>query len=193
MKHKRNLIVGIILGTATAVAVLMAPPSPNQALPPSVDSRTASPTDAPDSPPTASTCAYQWAYHDAPELTESLNAAVKALNSEAEARADFFGEDCVYADSTSTFSAMETDFYVRLPVEDLSKEEDFGNWVAQVMNVVLAIPHEQLQGPRDGFVEFTFEKNSLERIIFRVDIQKYKDEAQGKSGTELLQLFYNKP
>lgn len=186
MKRKRNLIAGIVLGTATAVAVLTSSPTPNQIIPTTAESEFVSPTES-------DFCGYQWAYHSAPELSKSFDAAIKALNPEAEGRAEFFGEDCIHTDGTSTFGAMETDFYVRLPVEDLSKEDDFGNWAAQVMEIVIAVPREELQGPKDGFVEFTFEKNDMERIIFRIPIQQYKSEAQGKSGTELFKLFYNQP
>ena len=137
-------------------------------------------------------CAYMWAYKDAPELTVSFNSAVYALNAEASGRAEYYGEDCVYADGSATFSTMETDFYTRLPVDDLSKEDEFGNWVAQVMEIVTQIPSEDLPG-NYGFVEFTFEKTEAERIIFRVPIQQYISDAQGKSGAELLRLFYSPP
>ncbi len=137
-------------------------------------------------------CSYMWAYKDAPELTASFDSAIKALNAEATGRAEYYGEDCVYEYGSATFSTMETDFYTRLPVDDLSKEDEFGNWVAQVMEIVTQIPREELPG-NYGFVEFLFEKNESERIAFRVPIQQYISDAQGKSGAELLRLFYSPP
>ena len=50
------------------------------------------------------------------------------------------------------------------------------------------IPREEIQG-NYGFVEFWFEKNEAEHVIVRVPIQKYMDEAQGKTGAELFRMF----
>lgn len=198
MKHKRNLIVGLFLTTVTAMAVLTTVSAPDVETSTTYEEASIPQSgEVPDvvtevSPSTQGSCGYQWAYKNAPELTEFFDAAVKALNLEASGRVEYFGEDCIYADGTSTFLPMETDFYIRLHVDDLSKEEDFGNWVAQVMQVVTQIPREELPG-NYGFVEFWFEKSETEHIVFRVPIQQYINEAQGKSGTELLSLFYSPP
>lgn len=138
--------------------------------------------------PACAQCAYAWAHHDAPDLTQKLDAAVKTLNPDASGRAQLFGEDCVYADNRSTFAAMETDFYVRIPAGDLTGEEAFGNWMAQVMPLVAEIPREEIQG-NYGFVEFLFEKNEAEHVIVRVPIPRYINEAQGKAGAELFRMF----
>ncbi len=130
-----------------------------------------------------------WAYHSDVELSAKINEAIQAINSSASARAQLFGEDCVYADGHSTFSAMETDFYIQLPVEDLTAEEEFGNWIMQAMDIVLAIPEADIAG-RKGFVEFFFMRNETEQIIMRVAIDDYlKSPAEG-SGTELFRKFY---
>lgn len=174
MSRRRSLIIGVALTTAALIfATISAPEVETPAT-------------------TQGNCAYQWAYQDAVELTQFIDEAAKALNQEASARAQYYGEDCIYADGTSTFSAMETDFYIRLPVDDLTKEEEFGDFVAQVMEIVTQIPREELSG-NYGFVEFWFEKSTTEHITFRVPIQQYIDEAQGKSGVELFQLFYSQP
>jgi hypothetical protein len=80
---------------------------------------------------------------------------------------------------------METDFYVRSPVDNLTDEEALGNWVAQVMPIVIKIPREEIQG-NYGFVEFS---NTDGQVFIRVPIQKHMNEAQGKTGTELFRLF----
>ncbi len=134
-----------------------------------------------------------WAYQDDPELTAKVDEAIRLLNPTASARAQQFGEDCVYEDGHSTFSALETDFYTHLPIEDLTDNESFGNWIAQVMPLITQIPREELQGNNYGFVEFWFDKSESEHLVVRVPIQKYLDEGQGKTGTELLQLFLEIP
>jgi hypothetical protein len=178
MKHKRNWLIGIAL---SATAGFLALQSVN------------APTNESQIIPTEPFCAYTWATQDAPELTEKFDNAVKALNPEATATAYFFGENCNYTDGTPPkFGAMETDFTVRLPVDDLSDEEAFGDWVAQVMQVTLQLPEEEIQG-KYGFVEFWFEKSEAEHITFRVPISQYQTEAQGKTGAELFRMYYNQP
>lgn len=187
MNRTGKLAIGAALTTAIAIfGALQTVSAPSNE---TVTSLTAS---APPAAAQTELCGYMWAYKDAPELTTSFDSAVKALNAQASGRAELFGEDCVYADGSATFSTMETDFYTRLPVDDLSKEEEFGNWVAQVMEIVIQMPREDLPG-NYGFVEFTFAKNEAERIIFRVPIQQYINDAQGKSGAELFRLFYSPP
>jgi hypothetical protein len=194
MNRAGKWAIGAVLTAATAFAAyqsVSAPPPTVETEPPTTAEAPASETEAaPDTSLPTEPCGYQWAYQDDPGLTEELDTAVKALNPSASARVQAFGENCVRADGASTFGAMETDFYIRLPVEDLSNEEQFGNWVKQVLDIVTQIPRDKLQGPNYGFVEFTFEKSEAEQIIFRAPIQQYLNEAQGKSGAELFNLFY---
>ncbi|GAB4540728.1 MAG: hypothetical protein Fur002_07910 [Anaerolineales bacterium] len=137
---------------------------------------------------TAEPCAYQWAQHDAPDLSQTFGDLAKNFNPQAEARVSLYGEDCVYADGRSTFGAMETDFYLRIQVEDLANQEALGDWLAQGMEAALKIPREQIQGSY-GFVEFWFTKSESEQIIVRVPVQRYLDEVRGKTGAELYRLF----
>jgi hypothetical protein len=150
--------------------------------PPSVDSPTFTPT--------FEGCYYNWAYKDLPELTEKVNSAIRALDPDASAYAQAFGEDCIYADGHSTFGAMETDFYIRLPAAELSDEEAFGNWIGQVMPVVLNLPPDEVPGPTPGSVEFRFTKSDVEQIIVRVPIRQYREAGAGKTGVELFRWFY---
>jgi hypothetical protein len=50
-----------------------------------------------------------------------------------------------------------------------------------------------IAGPKPGFVEFWFIKNDTEHVIVRVPIQKYREEAAGKTGEELFKVFYTNP
>jgi len=138
-------------------------------------------------------CAYQWAYEDLPELSKQLQEEIMTLNLEATAWATAFGEDCVYADGHADFSAMETDFYVQLPVTDLADFESFGNWMTQVMQVVEGSPRDLLSGPQAGFVEFKFTKSDTEFLFVRVPIQQFRETASGKTGEELFRMFYAEP
>ena len=187
MKHKRNWIIGIVLSTTAAFAALQTVNAPSQ---------NESATDTPiaiiiteTSAPPSGNCYFTWATKDAPELTKKLDGAVKKLNPDASATVTLFGEDCTYGDGSSTFGVMQTDFKIRLPIEDLTKHEDFGNWISQTMSIITQIPREEIQG-NWGFVEFWFKKSESENIILRVPIQKYADEAKEKTGEELFNMFY---
>ncbi|MBI5824645.1 MAG: hypothetical protein HZB18_11500 [Chloroflexi bacterium] len=187
MKHKRNWAIGIILSATAAFVALqnVAAPAHKTETPDPRITITA-PVD------TSGNCAYMWAYQDDPELTVKVDEAIRQLDPTASASAQQFGEDCVYADGHSTFGAMETDFYVHLTIIDLADNELFGNWMAQVMTVITQIPRGELQG-NYGFVEFWFNKSETEHLVVRVPIQKYLNDAQGKTGVELLQLFIETP
>jgi len=188
MNQKRNVVIAIAISAAAGFLALHAArvssPVPNSA-PLTLTAAEAVVTE----PPTFEPCAYTWAYENSPELTEKLDAAVKALNPTASGRTQWFGENCGYADGHSTFGVMETDFYVRSPADDLTNEEAFGNWMALVMPIIVQIPREEMKG-NYGFVEFSFEKNESDHVIVRVPIQRYVNEAQGKTGAELFRMFY---
>jgi hypothetical protein len=196
MKKNRIWIIGIVL-TATAGFIALqnlTAPAVDEVLPTPFITNTSAIifTDTPTPTPAYEGCGFMWAYHNAPDLTEKINTAVRNLYPDASARAEFFGEDCVFADGSAKFSAMETDFYVQLPVDNLTDEETFGNWMAQVLPLIVQTPEEEIQG-NYGFVEFSFIKSEAERIIFRVPIVTYVAEAKEKSGAELFRFFHTPP
>ncbi len=195
MKHKRNWAIGIVLFAAAAFAALQNVAAPTHEVETPESVLTITPTVEP-SPivgvDNSGSCGYMWAYHDDPELTATVDEAIRLLDPTASAFAQQFGEDCVYEDGHSTFSAMETDFYIHLPVADLTTEQDFGNWVKQAMDIVTALPDDSIQGKK-GFVEFAFTKTDSEKIIFHVDITDYLTNARNLSGVELFQKYYPPP
>lgn len=131
-----------------------------------------------------------WAYKDMFELTTRLDESIKSADPTAKAWATAFGEDCIHADGRVDFLTRETDFYVHSTVADLTDYGSFGNWIVQAMMIIEDLPDELIVGPISGFVEFWFIKNDAEHVIVRVSIQQYQDEAAGKSGEELFQMFF---
>ncbi|MBI5946401.1 MAG: hypothetical protein HY864_18725 [Chloroflexi bacterium] len=188
-KHIPYLIIATLVGASVLAQNLVSKPPPTTAPAP----LTVQPaTDTPTIAQSVGQCAYTWAYHNADELSAMIDAEMRQLNPAASGNASFFGEDCVYADGTSTFGAMETDFYVRIPVADLTNEDALGEWLSQVLRVVLEFPRELIQG-NYGFVEFWFEKSDSEQLVVRVPIQKYMDGTHGISGAALFRMFYVEP
>jgi hypothetical protein len=138
---------------------------------------------------TSNACAFSWANKSLEELTDVFDAAIKKLNPNAAARASAFGEDCIYQDGSRKFLAIETDFYIELPVTDLKDLETLGKWMAQTMPFVMLMPADMVEGPQTGYVEYRFTKSESEFLIVRVPIQVYNDSAKGKTGEELFRLF----
>jgi hypothetical protein len=139
------------------------------------------------------TCAFMWAHPKLEELSTVFDAAIKELNPQASAVASAFGEDCVYEDGRKVFFAIETDFYIDLPVADLADFESFGNWISESMPLINTLPPDLIKSPHIGFVEYKFINNENETLIVRVPIQDYEKTAQGKTGEELFLAFYKQP
>jgi len=169
-----------------------------------VDEKTASPVQiiepaTQSAPPTESdstspgSCGYTWARQGVPELFALLDGQIRALNEAASVRVEAFGEDCNRADGSSTFIAKETDFYIRLNVDDLGAEEYFGNFMAQVMPIISGAPSELIRGPKKGFVEFWFEQDETAHIVFRVPLQEYQDLHEPLNGADLFRHFNHPP
>lgn len=151
-------------------------------------------TETQSSLPAYGECGYQWAYQDLPELSTQFDLAVKNLIPESASHATAFGENCIGADGqVIRFLAMQTDFYVIAKVETLDDYETFGEWIAEVMQVVIEFPSDMLAGPNPGFVEFRFEEGNMESIGLRVPIREYREKADGITGEELFRMFYREP
>ncbi|HNK64044.1 MAG TPA: hypothetical protein PKL78_04105 [Anaerolineales bacterium] len=197
MLKKRNwMMVLAAMGAAGYFAVqnIALPMKEESASSPPTVEPTTQPTPPPDDNSTGpGSCGYVWARQDVPELTALLKDRVEALKENASARVEAFGEDCIRPDGSRKFLAKETDFYIRLTGVDLSAEEDFGNFMAQVMETVLAAPSELIPGPQPGFVEFWFEQDENAHIVFRVPIREYQDVGGTLTGAELFRYFNHPP
>lgn len=128
-------------------------------------------------------CGYQWAYKDMSELSSEFQESIRLLQPEAQATAFGFGEDCIHADGSATFIPMETDFNITLQTGDLS-EEQAGEWVVKIMQVIKSIPPDQIMGPRPGRVIILFE-SSGERKGANFYIDEYDALPIGLSNAEI--------
>jgi hypothetical protein len=133
----------------------------------------------PDGPVTAvpaetQNCGYQWAYQDLPGLSSNVQQSLQALEAGAQAQAFAFGENCLLRNGTvAGFTAMETDFNVTIPVEDLANEDNLGEWIVKVMQVIEGIPPEQIVGPRPGRVSILFQSDTTQG-----GVNFYRDQYQ---------------
>ena len=139
-------------------------------------------TSAPTDP---QSCGYQWAYQDLPGLSSTFQQSLQALQPEAQGTAFVFGENCILADgSVGSFLPMETDFNITLQVPDLNNESELGEWIVKVMQVITAIPPEQIVGPRPGRVSLGFQSaGETKSIAFYIN--QYQELPSGLSSAEI--------
>ena len=187
-------LVGILAFATTAGAAIIAltQSNPGQVKPPVTTAPettvTVSPTVASEYKP----CYYVWAYQSLPEISADFQAAIQIVLPEAEARASAYGENCVAEDGSATFGAMETDFYITIPVADLTDSAALGEIAEQVLTLVIEqFPRPIVPGGQDGFVEFSFVAGT-ETHILRAPISLAKELLEkGLHGAELLQALEN--
>lgn len=135
-------------------------------------------------------CYFVWATQELPEISADFQSAVQATLPEAEARANAYGENCVAEDGSYTFGAMETDFYVTIPVADLTNKETLGAIVEQVLVIVIEqFPHPIVPGPQDGFVEFSFVAGTETHILLAPISLASELLEKGLRGAELLEAL----
>jgi len=134
-------------------------------------------------------CGWQWANQALPELSASFLQSLQALQPEAQGHAFAFGENCMLSDGTvGYFAAMETDFNVTLQVNDMTDAAELGEWVVKVMQVIDAIPPDQIRGPRPGRVGIMFQSNGQQDGVgFYID--QYHDLPAGLSNAEIYQAL----
>lgn len=179
----RTFLFWTLILSACTAGVASPPPLPPAATEaPTVLPTTAVPTDLPP-------CGYQWAYQDLPELSSSFQQSIQALQSEAQAHAYAFGENCVLEDGTiAAFLPMETDFNITLQVADLADESDQGGWIVKIMQVIESIPQEQIVGPRPGRVNIIFQSSTDQQVI-NFYINQYQDLPANLSRAEIFQAL----
>jgi hypothetical protein len=143
--------------------------------------------------PTIETCAFVEATQNLPDVTAQIDQAMKDLQSDASGRAEAFGENCVYASSgQSTFSAMETDFYITANVKNLNDDKELGTWIVNAMKIIDALPSGSISGPQAGFVEFTFETKDDQKIL-HVPINKYKNLPADIKPADVVKTLFSNP
>ena len=184
---KRFFLLCLFLLTACAPS-----PTPTISLVTSTDTPTPFVTDTPDMTPTFEACAFVWASQDLPDVSAKINDMLQAVDKNITASAYAYGENCVYADGRSTFSAMETDYRIKVEVKDIKDEKALGNLIAEVMGVIIKIPLSDVAGPNPGRAEFSF-RHGKDQTNLNVQINQYIHDAVDLQGAELFRFFQQNP
>lgn len=134
-------------------------------------------------------CAYQWAYQDMPEVSAQFVASLQALQPEAQGEVFAFGENCSQSNSRIIrFIPMETDFNVKLKVNAITDKAELGGWIVKVIQIVDAIPPDQILGPRPGRVSVEFQSDAeQEALSFYID--QYHNLPPGLSDAEIYEAL----
>lgn len=120
-------------------------------------------------PPTAIPCAYAWANKDLPDETAEVQEALKKAGlGNVEAALSAYGENCLdTASGTITgFTAMQTDFFFSIPVDDLNNRAEMGNWAARILEVLVLFPPGKVPGPQSGYLGLVFSNGRDENRLW---------------------------
>ena len=143
--------------------------------------------------PTTEPCAFVEATQNLPDVTSQVDQAIKQLQPDANGRAEAYGENCVYASSgQSTFSAMETDFYITVNVQNLNDSNELGTWIVNTMKIIDAVPPDSIAGPQAGFVEFTF-KTTDDQKNLRVPISQFNELPADINPSDVIPTLFLNP
>lgn len=190
---KMRLLGSLILASLTLWACELPRPQPPLTAEVTQPASTTAASTATNVAPTEGGCYYVWASQDLPAASKSVNSALQAIDPQMTGSAFAYGEDCVAADATRTFTAMETDFRVRMHVTDLGDKTKIGDSIILAMNAITGIPADQISGAQAGHVDFEFYVSDTEELRMSVGIEKYRLAAPGTSGADLFRLFYAGP
>lgn len=151
-------------------------------------------TDTPPRPsetPTTGPCGFVWATQSLPELSEQLLTRLNEAGLPVTAaRAEAYGENCVYSDGTAArFAAMQTDYRITLTVETLTDAETLGNLLEQTLKVLDEFPVEETPGPSPGYIGISFQAGEAPETLWFQQTQSDALRAQGLSGEQLYEAL----
>lgn len=136
-------------------------------------------------------CAYVWDTMPLPEETAEIQVAFQRNGlGRAEVWATAYGERCVNVETKTTvggFLIVQTDFHVRMQIQDIADEDALGRLVADMTRTVLSLPEGTFPGKQKGYVSAAFiqEDEVLEMAFLLKDAEAALGE--GLQGAALLQ------
>ena len=156
------LAVLVVLPGCAAVSRALQTPTPPATPVATLALNTIAPvvTDTPSDP---AACAYVLVSKDAPDAAAMLNQAYRSANfTNIDVRAAAYGENCIDTNTNRvvSFSAMQTDVYLTVPVQDIHDEQALGDWATRLVPVIALVPADQLPGPNPGNISVQFTNNS---------------------------------
>lgn len=150
------------------------------------------PSETPGEPFTGA-CAWTWANQELPDLTQELaNTFAQAGMGIVEVRAAAFGENCVDAQANKVvrFAAMQTDFYLTIPVEDTADRQAAGEWIVKVIKILEPYVPGKVPGPNPGYIGIRFVAPEGEVNLWFQRVEAEELVKSGKTGSELYDALH---
>ena len=152
-------------------------------------------TPATGTPAASGNCSFNWATQPLPDLTEKVQASIKAAGlRDVSVVAEAYGENCYDSNTNQpvSFAALETDFHISIKVDDLKDKTSLGNLLDKVLVIMDAFPVGKTPGPQPGLINVSFQSGSNElNLSFPVTLGKTARE-KGLQGAELLETLSSK-
>jgi hypothetical protein len=143
----------------------------------------------PTGTPSPEPCSLNWATHPLPELSSRVQSAldVKRLTN-VRVKAEAYGEDCSVArtNQSVSFTALETDFRLTVPVKDLKDREQMGSLLESILVVLDGFPPSSTPDPQPGYIGITFQAGSNELHLWFTEIAGKSARTEGLHGAALL-------
>lgn len=135
-------------------------PSPSPFWPTETSTVIAGPNSVPfETPAQVVDCAYVWSNRSLPGLSSEINQTFRSQGyPEVEIEATAYGEDCLDPNTNKVvqFSAMQTDFYLNVAIENTNNPSVLGEWVEKILHVLEAFPPGVIPGPNPGYIGINF-------------------------------------
>jgi hypothetical protein len=156
MRHPSKISVLLLILLSACNFPSSGGPLPGSTVVPDAETIQATETAVPEGSYTE--CGFVWARQSLPDLSQEFDKALKEALPQASGYAQVYGENCINNQGeVMRFLAMETDFYVTLKVADLEDQQELGNSIEQILEVIAQFPVTETPGPQPGYVGLTFE------------------------------------
>ena len=140
-----------------------------------------------------STCEQAWTFQELNEISTQLDKAITAKAPRGSGYARVYGNGCTFADGRINFEAVETNFWIHIPVQNFDDENELGLWIVNIMQIIRAYPPGVIPGSRNGLVQIDFVAPTTEVKMAGVSIDRYINLPRGLSNAKIFETFHSYP
>ena len=184
-----TILLTVILAACTAVSGAATPTSVMPTL-----TVAAVPTITLVSTASSYNCGYIWARQRLPELDNQVQAALNSAGLDSiQVWTEAYGENCMDSlGQVQSFSAMETDFHLTVPVSSLTDLDSMGSQLEKALDVLDAFPPGKVPGPQPGYVGVLFTAGQDQLNLWFTVQDGINARQQGLHGAALLEALQKK-
>jgi hypothetical protein len=153
-------------------------------------------------PPTATAaaspvkgCYFIWATQPLTVLSARIQKSIDEAGMKGStAFAQAYGENC-YDNATNqvvSFSAMETDVQVTVPVKNIQDSDDLGESLGRIITILDGLPAGSLSAGRLGTISITYQAGGTSMHLFFTDQDARTARGRGLHGAALIAALQNK-